>query len=664
MKIDTIKGIGPVKKKALEKLAIFSVEDLIKHYPKRYEPPKQLKKIMDCSHQEEVRLTVQVLEVKRVKQTPYGNERLHIRAQDDSGSMDLIFFNARFISGKVSVGLAMTVEGEFRLDGIKRSMIHPEWLKPQQIADEGVRPFYGLTEGISQADMRGFIEDGFKHLAIEDQLPQLLIAKARLMGKLQALREIHRPSSKAMYTAAKYRIVYEELFELQAALMLIKSKIERRHKYHTYLSNQYFADCMDALPYCLTEGQNRVLTEILEDLKSSVPMHRLLQGDVGSGKTIIALLSLLLAHENGHQSAMMVPTEVLAEQHYRAVLDLLPQNVHDYVVLLTSGTKNKKGIFERLSIGQPLMVIGTHALIEETVQFNGLALIITDEQHRFGVEQRMVLQEKGDAVDVLVMSATPIPRTLSMIRYGDMEISILDEMPVGRQPVATEKIKKQALGKLVKSLKAELESGHQLYFVCPLIEENETLDLQSADNLFEKLRSYYTDYTVALLHGKQKPQEKEATMRAFSENQIQVLVSTTVIEVGINVPNATVMCILNAERFGLAQLHQLRGRVGRGKAKGYCYLIAEGQQVEHNKRLEVLVTSQDGFYIAEKDLELRGPGELLGTRQHGLPELRLANFFKHQDILIRVQEDVKWVIESEELECQRYCRVLNEKLLL
>jgi len=355
---------------------------------------------------------------------------------------------------------------------------------------------------------------------------------------------------------------------------------------------------------------------------------------------------------------------VLAEQHFRAVVDLLPPEIASHVILLTSGSKQKKLIFEKLQSGQPLILIGTHALIEEKVQFNGLSLIITDEQHRFGVEQRMILQEKGDSVDVLVMSATPIPRTLSMIRYGDMEISILDQMPKGRQVVETHKIKKQALGKLVKSLKTHLDEGHQLYFVCPLIEDSETMDLQSAEDLYEKLRSYYSTYNVALLHGKQKPQQKEETMRAFAQNDIQILVSTTVIEVGINVPNATVMCILNAERFGLAQLHQLRGRVGRGAAKSYCYLIAEGHQIEHNKRLEVLVSSHDGFYIAEKDLELRGPGELLGTRQHGLPELRLANFFKHQEILLKVQEDAKWLMDSDALGCISYKRELSEKLLL
>ncbi len=664
MTLETIKGIGPKRKKAFEKLAIFTVQDLVVHYPARYEPPRPLKKVMDCIHKENIRLELTVLEIKRIKTAAYGKERLHLKTQDDSGSIELIFFNAQYIVSKIFVGLVMTVEGELQLDGIKRTMIHPEWLKEKQIVDTGVRPVYGLTEGISQTEMRSFVRDALGQLPIEESLPEALIVHARLMGKTQALREIHQPSSKQVYTAAKYRIVYEELFTLQIALMMIKTGIETRKKNQRYKAFELYKSCISKLPFELTVGQCDVLEEIKRDLSLPTPMHRLLQGDVGSGKTIIALLALLLAYENGYQGAMMVPTEVLAEQHYRAVLELYPSDILENVVILTSGTKGKEQIFERLQTGKPMIVIGTHALIEEKVAFKKLSLVITDEQHRFGVEQRLILQDKGESVDVLVMSATPIPRTLSMIRYGDMDISILSQMPKGRQPVETHKIKKQALGKLVKKLGEELQKGHQLYFVCPLIEEHETLDLQSAENLYEKLKSHYTGYEVALLHGRQKAKQKEEIMRAFSDNKIHVLVSTTVIEVGINVPNATVMCILNAERFGLAQLHQLRGRVGRGQAKGYCYLIAEGHHIEHNRRLEVLVDSYDGFYIAEKDLELRGPGELLGTRQHGLPELKLANFFKHQDILLKVQEDSKWLINQQNEACKSYILKLKKNLSL
>lgn len=665
MRIDEIKGIGPKKKKCLEKLGLYTVDDLLTHYPKRYEIPAPVKLIADSEDQASVRLKLRVGEMRRVKRYAYDKERLHLTAYDSAGtSIEVVFFNAQYRVNQLTQGMVFFVEGQLKVDGIRRTMIHPEWLTEEEVTLARVRPVFSLTDGISQAEMRRYVQSALVVSNLHETLPDSLIARCRLMGKEQALNEIHYPTNKKDFLAAKYRLVYEELFTLQLALLVIKQGIEKKQKKQTYKKRDLYDRCLKCLPFSLTEGQKKVLAEIEKDLKQVVPMHRLLQGDVGSGKTVLALLSLILALDNGYQGAFMVPTEVLAEQHYLTFKSLFSPEIQDKVVLLTGGTKSKQKVYDRMNSGENIIVIGTHALIEEKAQFSNLRLIVTDEQHRFGVEQRMQLQEKGSAADVLVMSATPIPRTLSMIRYGDMEISILDQVPAGRQQVETRKIKRQNLGKLAKNLTDELNKGHQLYFVCPLIEENEALDLQSAEALFSKLTQLYKNHTVALLHGKLKPQEKERIMNGFASNEVQVLVSTTVIEVGINVPNATVMCIVNAERFGLAQLHQLRGRVGRGKAKSYCYLVSSEQQVENNQRLEVLVSSHDGFYIAEKDLELRGPGEILGKRQHGLPELVLADFIKHKNILVKVQEDAQWLLGSQESSCRSYLSAIVEKLAL
>lgn len=664
MRIDTLKGIGPQKKMRYERLGLTRVEDLLTFYPRRYELPKPFKRLVDCINGEEVRLRVEVISVKSVKGAGYGKERLHVVASDETGAVELIFFNARFMGALFSEGASVCVEGLLKIEGIKRTMLHPELIRGEDADQDRVRPVYALTEGLTQADLRRSVTEALKSSPLQEDLPDVLLHRARLMGKRQALQEIHFPTAKPLYAAAKYRIVYQELMTLQIALLLLKGRLNHIEKDSRYALESEMRSCLKGLPFKLTDGQSQALVEIVSDMRSNRPMHRLLQGDVGSGKTVLAFLALLLASENGYQSALMVPTEVLAEQHYRSILATFPEALHGRILLLTGTTKEKAKLYQRLTESEPLIVIGTHALIEEKVAFSKLGLVVTDEQHRFGVEQRNLLQNKGAVVDVLVMSATPIPRTLSMIRYGDMEISILAERPAGRQRIETQLIKKSHFAKLLNRLLKELEAGHQLYFVCPLIEENEQLDLQSAEDLYRKLRQHYPIHEVALIHGRLKGHEKDDIMRRFTQGDIHILVSTTVIEVGINVPNATVMCVMNAERFGLAQLHQLRGRVGRGSSQSYCYLIAAANQIEHNQRLQVLEASDDGFEIAQKDLEQRGPGELLGKRQHGLPELKLAHFFKHQSILTKVQEDSQWCLQQQDPEIITWLKALQQKLLL
>jgi len=462
------------------------------------------------------------------------------------------------------------------------------------------------------------------------------------MSRYDAFKMMHFPASSERYEEARHQLAYEELFVMQSGLALLRNK-EQCHKGSKMGPNgDLMAQCIENLPFSLTGDQQRALEDIRIDMEDERPMQRLLQGDVGSGKTVVATLSLLKAIENGYQGALMAPTEILAAQHYEGITEVC-RNLGITIELLTGSTtkKEKERIYEGLADGSINMIIGTHALIQEGVNFHNLGLVIIDEQHRFGVEQRARLQQKGTYPHVLIMTATPIPRTMTLSVYGDLAVSLIKEMPPGRKPVKTYAVDSSYKERLRNFFGKEMAEGRQVYVVCPLVEESEKLDLQAAEELYLELKEYfYKAYEVGLVHGRMKPSEKDEVMNAFHKGDISLLVSTTVIEVGVNVPNATIMCIEGAERFGLSQLHQLRGRVGRGSHQSYCILVSDSKNDVSQERLKLMEQTQDGFELAEQDLLLRGSGQLFGLAQSGLPDLRVANIIKDIEILVQARKDV------------------------
>ena len=492
---------------------------------------------------------------------------------------------------------------------------------------------------------------------IEDPLPESVLRKYRLADFGESIRHVHYPKDMESLEKARRRCVFQELLEFQLALLSMR-KQDNEAAGIMFNKSTLTDSFIKSLPFELTDAQHRVFNEIYTDMTLPKTMNRLVQGDVGSGKTVVAVLAMLVAAESGYQSAMMAPTEILAQQHFNTVSRLL-EGFPFRVALLTGSTtaKNAKEILSGLANGDIHIIIGTHALIEERVQYHNLGLVITDEQHRFGVKQRALLSRKGNNPDMLVMTATPIPRTLAMILYGDLDISIIDEMPPGRIKVKTYVVTEDYRERIDRFILKEVGEGRQVYIICPLVEDSEMIDAYSAVKTAEEAAAKFKDCRVGIIHGKMKPAEKEEVMKSFAEGSIDILVSTTVVEVGVDVPNASLMVVENAERFGLAQLHQLRGRVGRGKNQSYCILFNQGSSEVSKERLEIMTKSTDGFYISEQDLKLRGPGEFFGTRQHGLPELKIANLYTDMNILKEAQECSERIYRYGYLEKEEYSRL-------
>ncbi|MDC0804747.1 ATP-dependent DNA helicase RecG, partial [Clostridium paraputrificum] len=548
-----------------------------------------------------------------------------IDVKDETGSAKLVFFNKSYIKNTFRPGDSILVFGKVKkkFNNLELTSCELEYLTNSPKNTCRFMPVYQLTYGVTNKEImsiiRTVLED--KDLIIQEYMPQRIIEKYRLCSIDFAVRNIHSPSSKESLKIALYRIVFEELLILQLGLFVFKSGRNKEDgiKFET---SKDLKKIINALPFKLTKAQNRALDEIIQDMNLDKIMNRLVQGDVGSGKTVVALLALANCVLNGYQGALMAPTEILAGQHYISLTESLKDFGINVGLLIGSLTKKQKDtVLEQIKNNEIDILIGTHALIEDKVEFNNIGLVITDEQHRFGVMQRSKLSLKGANPDILVMTATPIPRTLALILYGDLDISIIDELPPGRQPIETIAIEKSKRDRAYNNLvRREVESGRQVYIVCPLVEESEAIEAKSAVELVEELRAeYFHDLRLGLLHGKMKSSEKDEVMGLFKNKEIDILVSTTVIEVGVNVPNATLMIIENAERFGLAQLHQLRGRVGRGSHKSYCVLIYDSKTDVCRQRMAIMEETNDGFKISEKDLEIRGPGEFFGTRQHGLP---------------------------------------------
>ncbi|MCB4302140.1 ATP-dependent DNA helicase RecG [Clostridioides difficile] len=650
--VQYVKGIGPKKADKLNKLGIFTLKDLLYYFPRQFEDRNNLKKIAQLEDGEKVTIKAVISSINTFSPKE-GMTLTKIDVKDETGSAKLVFFNKSYIKNTFRSGDSILVFGKVKkkFNNLELTSCELEYLTNSPKNTCRFMPVYQLTYGVTNKEImsiiRTVLED--KELIIQEYMPQRIIEKYRLCSIDFAVRNIHSPSSKESLKIALYRIVFEELLILQLGLFVFKSGRNKEDgiKFET---SKDLKKIISALPFKLTKAQNRALDEIIQDMNLEKIMNRLVQGDVGSGKTVVALLALANCVLNGYQGALMAPTEILAGQHYISLTESLKDFGINVGLLIGSLTKKQKDtVLEQIKNNEIDILIGTHALIEDKVEFNNIGLVITDEQHRFGVMQRSKLSLKGANPDILVMTATPIPRTLALILYGDLDISIIDELPPGRQPIETIAIEKSKRDRAYNNLvRREVESGRQVYIVCPLVEESEAIEAKSAVELVEELRAeYFHDLRLGLLHGKMKSSEKDEVMRLFKNKEIDILVSTTVIEVGVNVPNATLMIIENAERFGLAQLHQLRGRVGRGSHKSYCVLIYDSKTDVCRQRMAIMEETNDGFKISEKDLEIRGPGEFFGTRQHGLPELKVANLFKHIKILKLAQQEARYILGED-----------------
>ena len=658
--IQYVKGIGPKKAEKLNKLGIYTIKDLLYYFPRQFEDRSVIKKIAQLEDEEKV--TVKALITNIESYTPKkGMTITRIDVKDDTGFAKLTFFNREYIKNTFRVGDSILAFGKVKKNGrfVELNSCELEYLSTSPKNIGKLMPVYPLSYGITNKDIMNTVRMVFenKDIKIPEYMPEYLLKKYRLCGIDYAIKNIHFPKDKESLKVALYRLIFEELLVLQLGLFMYKGG-NSNEKGILFKRDQRLDEVIESLPFSLTRAQNRALNEIIDDMCSEKVMNRLVQGDVGSGKTVVALLALAECVFNGYQGALMAPTEILAQQHYESFTETF-EDIGINVELLTGSVtkKQKEGILQRARDGEIDILIGTHALIEDNVEFKNIGLVITDEQHRFGVRQRGKLSSKGTSPDILVMTATPIPRTLALILYGDLDISIIDELPPGRQPIETIAVEKKKRDKVYNSLvRREVDKGRQVYIVCPLVEESESLDITSATETAEEIkRDFFPDLRVGLLHGKMKPSEKDAIMTAFKNHELDILVSTTVIEVGVNVPNSTLMIIENAERFGLAQLHQLRGRVGRGKHQSYCVLIYGSNSEVCRKRMGIMEETNDGFKISEKDLEIRGPGEFFGTMQHGVPELKVANLFKHMKILKTVQQEARIIIgEDPTLDFKEY----------
>lgn len=649
MLVSEVKGIGPKKAELLKGMGIVTLEDMLAHYPYSYEDRSKITEIGNA--QEGVTCYICASVQKISKNFVYGKNgrMLRLLAADDTGTIEIIFFKATYYERAFQLDQPYYFYGKVTRGRGGLQMVHPEFEKSSGTFEASILPVYRTTKGITQKDLQKISRFALaQDICAEETLPEMLIEKNHMCSREFALKNIHFPTDRMSFKRSKYRLIYEELFILQMGLMIRGSSRLRVREGIEFPPDDAVREFIERLPYELTDAQARVLREITNDMESPAPMQRLVQGDVGSGKTAVAAAALYKAAKAGYQGVMMAPTELLAAQHLETFRSLY-EGTGIRLGFLTSSVKasEKREVLALLKRGEIDVLIGTHAVIQDNVEFKNLALVITDEQHRFGVDQRKKLASKGKNPDILVMTATPIPRTLAVILFGDLDISAIDELPPGRRKIETKAVSSHQREKVYDFALEQINEGRQVYVVAPLIEDSEAVDASSAVSIFEELKKRFPQMTVALVHGEMKQAEKDAVMQSFADGIIDILVATVVIEVGINVPNAALMIVENAERFGLAQLHQLRGRVGRGSHQSYCFLITDMKSELGKQRAEIIEASTDGFYIAEKDLEMRGPGEFFGTRQHGLPELTIADLAKHLPILNGLKEDVKDILQAD-----------------
>lgn len=647
--IKNLKSVGPKRLKLLNNIGIFSIKDLLYFYPRRYEDSSKILKLSEGIIGEKATFRCRILSLLDNRNLRKGLSITSFLIEDDSAEAKLIFFNNRFIKNTIDFGETYLIYGKYERFRGRIQLTSPEIEKVDNVRNLGrIRGIYNQTKGLTNNNIDYLIDQVIDKNLFEECIPNDLIKKYSLIDKNKAIKNIHRPENRKFYALSKQRLVYEELLFFELSILSMQNKNNSSHGIKFNIHNKIY-EFINNLPYKLTTGQEKVLKDITDDMQNGKSVNRLIQGDVGSGKTIVSIILSLVAVLNGYQCAIMAPTEILAKQHFENFNSLL----EDYgirIKLLVGSTpsKVKKEILTNTANGMIDILIGTHSLIEDDVKFFNLGLNVIDEQHRFGVIQRSKLRYKNDKACNIIMSATPIPRTLSLILYADLDISIIDTMPGGRKNIKTLAINSSQVNEALTFIEKELNAGHQAYVICSLIEDNEDFEnLESVEKVFKDLKKFFKNYKLALLHGRLSTDEKNKVMEDFKNRKIDLIVSTTVIEVGINVANATVMMIYNAERFGLSTLHQLRGRVGRGDAQSYCILFNNSKSEISWRRMKIMTDSTDGFYIANKDLELRGFGDILGVRQSGIPNLRLANPLKDQKILSYASTDAKNILKED-----------------
>jgi len=678
-----IKGVGEAREKLMEKLGIRTLRDLVGYFPRAYQDRTIIKSINELVIGETVCVRAMAAENPKLSRIRKGLDLVKLRAVDESASIEITFFNQAYVKDAIKQGETYIFYGKISGTLLRPEMNSPLFEREQphsgpdsvpgsnpakkpaaaQITGR-IIPIYPLTAGLSQKNIMNAVRYGLDKCADElpDVLPNSIAGHYELCRARYAYENIHFPANLKELDIARRRLIFEELFVLVTAMKLLREK--RVEKTGRSLKTPNFEEFYKEFPFTLTGAQKRAIDEASRDMASNKPMNRLIQGDVGSGKTVIAAACCWMTWRNGYQSAFMAPTEILAKQHYQSLSTLLePLGIKVGILTGSMTAKNKRDTYEKLNLGEIDLIVGTHALISEAVNFKALALVITDEQHRFGVNQRSLLTEKGDSPHVLVMSATPIPRTLALIIYGDLDVSIVDEMPPGRQELKTHVVSEFHRERSYDFVRKLVSEGRQVYIICPMVDEDETLeagdssgdsaensnDLKSVKKYYETLsKKVFPDLNIELVHGKMPTKKKDAAMTAFASGTADILVATTVVEVGVDVPNAALIIIENADRFGLSQLHQLRGRVGRGEYESHCVLFRTDKSGEISReRLNILKSSNDGFKIAEEDLKLRGPGDFFGSRQHGLPEMHIANFATDMLVLHQAQNAAETVLQSD-----------------
>ena len=648
-----VKTVGPNRVKLLNKLKISTLKDLITYYPRDYEDRSKPKNLYECTDGEEV--LIEAMATGRISEMRKGRMVIsRLIVKDQTGTCYITWFNQGYLKEKFQPGRMYRFYGKIAVKGTRFEMNSPVYDEIDESKNTGkIIPIYPLTYELKQSTLRRIIENGLAEIKgqLTETLPDYILKENNLWDINSTIERIHFPHEFSDFNKARERLVFEELLTMQLALLKLKNNYEHDINGIQFDKNVLMSDVINKLPFKLTKAQLRVLEEIDRDMESNKPMNRLLQGDVGSGKTVIAMIAAYKAVKSGYQAAILAPTAILASQHLESFQGILDELGIRSALLISSITKKKKAeLLEKLQNGEIDVLIGTHAILEENVIFKNLGLVVTDEQHRFGVKQRSTIASKSQNPDVIAMSATPIPRTLALILYGDLDISIIDELPPNRKKIETFAVRKNMEERVNGFITKQIEEGRQAYIVCPLVEENEEMGLKSVIELAEKYQNEtFSNYKVAYLHGKMKAKEKDEIMQKFKDGEIQILIATTVIEVGVNVPNASIMVVENAERFGLAQLHQLRGRVGRGEYQSYCILKYEGNGETVRQRMKVMCDTNDGFIISEKDLELRGSGDFFGTEQHGLPEFKIANLFEDISILKKVQNISLKIMEDDPL---------------
>ena len=645
--VTILKGVGPTKAKQLAQLNIFTLRDLICHFPRGYEDRTKLVTIEKLQVDQPACFKAMVMNTPRTSHIRKGLDITKVQVADHTARLTLTFFNQKFTTEQLQYGKEYIFYGAVSGDFIGYNMTSPvfEPLDAPPVTTRRILPIYPLTAGLSNAALLKAIRQA---LAIcdppEEIIPESLRQRYGILGAVRAYYAIHEPTTMEEAEMAKKRLIFEEFFIFSAGLSLMRAT--RSQVKVTPYTNCDLSAFYDQLPFRLTNAQSRAIAEIQQDLQCGTPMNRLVQGDVGSGKTMVAAAAAYLCVKNGHQAALMAPTEILAEQHYASLGRLFaPLGIRTVLLTGSLTAKEKRLTREAIENGEADLIIGTHALLSDTTQFSDLGLVIADEQHRFGVAQRSALSAKGNDPHLLVMSATPIPRTLALLMYGDLEVSIINELPPGREPVDTFLVGESMRARVNAFIRKQAAEGHQSYVVCPAVEEAEELNIKAAETWAQTLQqTVFPDLKIALLHGQMKGSEKDAVMSAFARGEADVLVATTVIEVGVDVPNATLMVIEDADRFGLSQLHQLRGRVGRGKAKSFCILTSHNKNEQTLARLKALCKTTDGFKIAEEDLALRGPGDFFGSRQSGLPAFRVASLSCDLETLKQAQSaSADWI---------------------